>query len=72
MPFYGYTVIAGIIIDDVGWRWVKRNFSWGGGMPKNGPLFNKKGPPNVDGQKVGHFLITVQKSFKLIFNQLWA
>ena len=26
----------------------------------------------VDGQKVGHFLITIQKSFKLIINQLWA
>ena len=26
----------------------------------------------VDGQKVGHFLITIQKSFKLIINQLWT
>ena len=24
----------------------------------------------VDGRKVGHFLITIQKSFKLIINQL--
>ena len=24
---------------------------------------------NVDGRKVGHFLITIQKSFKLIINQ---
>ena len=26
----------------------------------------------LDGQKVGHFLITIQKSFKLIINQLWT
>ena len=26
----------------------------------------------IDGQKVGHFLITIQKSFKLIINQLWT
>ena len=26
----------------------------------------------VDSQKVGHFLITKQKSFKLIINQLWT
>ena len=26
----------------------------------------------VDGQKVDHFLITIQKSFKLIINQLWT
>ena len=25
----------------------------------------------LDGQKVGHFLITIQKSFKLIINQLY-
>ena len=27
---------------------------------------------DLDGQKVGHFLITIQKSFKLIINQLWT
>ena len=27
---------------------------------------------DLDGQKVGHFLITIQKSFELIINQLWA
>ena len=27
---------------------------------------------HLDGQKVGHFLITIQKSFKLIINQLWT
>ena len=26
----------------------------------------------LDGQKVGHFLITIQKSFKLIINRLWT
>ena len=26
----------------------------------------------ADGQKVGHFLITIQKSFKVIINQLWT
>ena len=26
----------------------------------------------LDGQKVGHFLITIQKSFKLIINQLYT
>ena len=27
---------------------------------------------HLDGQKVGHFLITIQKSFKPIINQLWT
>ena len=32
--------------------------------------FNSTGP-EVDGRKVGHFLIPIQKSFKLIINQSW-
>ena len=33
---------------------------------------DKKVDEIIDGRKVGHFLITRQKSFKLIINQLWT
>ena len=45
---------------------------WACNYVVNHLLFYVKPILFLDGQKVGHFLITIQKSFKLIFNQLWA
>ena len=32
------------------------------------PVYKKASRSNLDGRKIGHFLITIQKSFKLIIN----
>ena len=67
------------------WRVQEIRKGGGGGRKSERPffffilLFNFQGGPAqkiaekmIDGQKVGHFLITIQNSFKLIINQLWT